>query len=61
MATIAAGAVMNLVLGFILSLILLLVEGGAVSTQIVWFAEDAASSRYGLQLGDKITDHLSAS
>ncbi len=56
MATIAAGAVMNLVLGFILSLILLLVEGGAVSTQIVWFAEDAASSRYGLQLGDKITE-----
>ncbi len=56
MDTIAAGAVMNLVLGFILSLILLLVEGGAVSTQIVWFAEDAASSRYGLQLGDKITE-----
>jgi len=56
MATIAAGAVMNLVLGFILSLILLLVEGGAVSTQIVWFAQDAASSRYGLQLGDKITE-----
>ena len=56
MATIAAGAVMNLVLGFILSLILLLVEGGAVSTQIVWFSEDAASSRYGLQLGDKITE-----
>lgn len=56
MATIAAGAVMNLVLGFILSLILLLVEGGAVSTRIVWFAEDAASSRYGLQLGDKITE-----
>ncbi len=56
MATIAAGAVMNLILGFILSVILILVEGGAVSTQIVWFAEDAASSRYGLQLGDKITE-----
>lgn len=56
MATIAAGAVMNLILGFILSVILILVEGGAVSTQIVWFSEDAASSRYGLQLGDEITE-----
>lgn len=51
---IAAGAFMNLVLGFILSVILLLSEGGAVSSTIAWFADDAASARYGLQIGDNI-------
>lgn len=54
MATIVAGAVMNLILGFILSAVLILVDGGAVSTKIVWFADDAVSPRYGLQLEDTI-------
>ncbi|MDE7303907.1 MAG: site-2 protease family protein [Oscillospiraceae bacterium] len=54
MATIVAGAVMNLILGFILSAVLILVDGGAVSTKIVWFADDAVSLKYGLQLEDTI-------
>ncbi|MDE7278412.1 MAG: site-2 protease family protein, partial [Oscillospiraceae bacterium] len=54
MATIVAGAVMNLILGFILSAVLLLVDGGAVSTKIVWFSDDAVSPQYGLQLEDTI-------
>lgn len=54
MATIVAGAVMNLILGFILSVVLILVDGGAVSTKIVWFSDDAVSLQYGLQLEDTI-------
>ncbi|MCM1022560.1 MAG: site-2 protease family protein [Prevotella sp.] len=54
MATIVAGAVMNLILGFILSIVLILVDGGSVSSKIVWFADDASSKQYGLQLEDKI-------
>lgn len=53
-AVIAAGAVMNLILGFVLSVVLLLAEGGAVSSTIVWFADDASSVQYGLQLEDTI-------
>ncbi len=54
MAVIVAGAFMNLVLGFILSIIMTFVNGGGVSTKIVYFADDAVSPRYGLQLEDKI-------
>ena len=54
MATIVAGAMMNLILGFILSAVLILVDGGVVSTKIVWFADDAVSPQYGLQLEDII-------
>ena len=53
-AVIAAGAVMNLILGFVLSVVLLLVDGSAVSSRIVWFADDASSVQYGLQLEDTI-------
>ncbi len=54
MAVIVAGAFMNLVLGLILSIILTFVNGGGVSTKIVYFADDAVSTQYGLQLEDKI-------
>ena len=53
-AVIAAGAVMNLILGFILSVILLLVDGKVTSSQIVWFSDDAVSPQYGLQMNDTI-------
>lgn len=53
-ATIAAGAVMNLILGFILSVIYILVSGRVVTSTIVWFSDDAVSSGYGLQYEDKI-------
>ncbi|MDE6132417.1 MAG: site-2 protease family protein, partial [Oscillospiraceae bacterium] len=53
-ATIAAGAVMNLILGFILSVIFILVSGRVVTSTIVWFSDDAVSSGYGLQYEDEI-------
>lgn len=53
-AAIAAGAVMNLILGFILSVIFILVSGRVVTSTIVWFSEDAASERYGLRYEDEI-------
>lgn len=52
--TIAAGAVMNLVLGFILSVAVTIINGEAVSSKIIYFSDDAVSSKYGLQLDDKI-------
>ncbi len=54
-AAIAAGAVMNLILGFVLSVIIMLVNGEAVSSKIVFFADNAVSSQYGLKLNDEIT------
>lgn len=54
MAVIVAGAVMNLILGLILSVILTLVNGYGVSSKIVYFSDDAVSPRYGLQLEDTI-------
>ena len=56
MAVIVAGAVMNLVLGFVLSIILTLVNGTDVSTKIVYFSENAVSVDYGLQLEDSIIE-----
>lgn len=53
-AVIAAGAVMNLILGFILSVVLLLTDGKVTSSQIVWFSDDAVSTQYGLQMYDNI-------
>jgi regulator of sigma E protease len=53
-AVIAAGAIMNLVLGLILSIIVSLVSGKAVSTTVVYFADNAESAKYGLQLNDEI-------
>lgn len=54
MAVIVAGAIMNLILGFILSVILTLVNGSDVSSKIVYFSDDAVSPQYGLQLNDTI-------
>ncbi len=54
MAVIVAGAIMNLILGLILSIVLTLVNGTDVSTKIVYFADNAVSSDYGLKLGDCI-------
>lgn len=45
---------MNLILGFILSVLLLLVDGKVTSSQIVWFSDDAVSTQYGLQMNDEI-------
>ena len=53
-AVIAAGAVMNLILGFILSVIMVLTDGAATSSRIVYFSDDAVSTQYGLQLNDTI-------
>lgn len=53
-ATIAAGAVMNLILGFVLSVIYILASGKVVTSTIVFFSEDAVSTEYGLQLYDSI-------
>lgn len=54
MAVILAGAVMNLILGFIISLVAMLVSGVGVSSRIVYFDENAVSPNYGLQLEDTI-------
>lgn len=54
MAVIVAGALMNLILGLVLSMILTLVNGTDVSSKIVYFSEDAVSTKYGLQLNDTI-------
>ncbi len=56
MAVIVAGAIMNLILGFVLSVILTLVNGADVSTRIVYFADNAVSSDYGLKLEDRILE-----
>ncbi len=53
-AVVAAGAIMNIVLGFIIAVIALFVDGTAVSTKIVYFDEEAVSPSYGLQLEDEI-------
>lgn len=54
MAVILAGAVMNLILGFIISIVAMLVSGVGVSSMIVYFDENAVSPNYGLQLEDTI-------
>lgn len=54
MAVILAGAFMNLVLGFVISIIAMLVSGAGISSQIVYFDENAVSPNYGLQLNDTI-------
>lgn len=54
MAVILAGAVMNLILGFIISIVAMLVSGVGISSRIVYFDENAVSPNYGLQLEDTI-------
>lgn len=51
---IASGGIMNLVLGFILTFILLIQSPAIASTTIKSFEDDAVSSSTGLMVGDKI-------
>lgn len=51
---IIAGAVMNIILGFILAIILTIVSGKVVTNTIAYFADDATSVNYGLQVNDTI-------
>lgn len=53
-AVIAAGAVMNFILGFILSIIVTLANGTVSTTTIAYFADNAESAKYGLQANDEI-------
>lgn len=54
MIVIAAGAFMNLVLGFIIAVVALIVSGKGISSEIVYFSDDAVSPQYGLQINDTI-------
>ena len=54
MIVIVAGAFMNLILGLILSVVFFLVTGKGVTSTIAYFADDAVSPNYGLELGDQI-------
>ncbi|MGN0521892.1 MAG: M50 family metallopeptidase [Eubacterium sp.] len=51
---VAAGAVMNLILGFIIVLIITCSQNLVGTTQIAKFEQDAVSSSYGLEVGDTI-------
>ena len=51
---VAFGAIMNLVLGFIMMIFLLAPNKQFASTTVSKFNEDAKSSQTGLQIGDKI-------
>lgn len=53
-ATLVAGAVMNLLLGFILVLITVVASKNFASTTIASFSENALSASTGLQLEDKL-------
>lgn len=51
---VVAGAVMNLVLGFIIVLVIISSGNLVGTTEIAKFEDDAISRSYGLQVGDKI-------
>ncbi len=51
---VAAGAIMNLILGFIVVAIMLSTQDAITSSTITWFSDDATSSETGLELGDEI-------
>lgn len=53
---VAFGAIMNLVLGFIMMILLLAPNKQFASTTVSKFTEDAKSSQTGLQIGDKIIE-----
>ena len=55
-AIVVAGAVMNLILGFILLVISTIVNAPITTTQISWFEENAVSNASGLEIGDKIIE-----
>lgn len=54
-AVIAAGAIMNLILGFILSLIIFLVAGKVTTTIIAEIVPGSGCEAAGMAVGDKIT------
>ena len=49
-----AGALMNLVLGFVIVLILVCLQNLVGTTEVAKFDDNAVSQSYGLQVGDKI-------
>ncbi len=51
---VAAGALMNLILGFIFIVIMTSLTDAYPSTKISWFEEDASSQQSGLQVGDRV-------
>ncbi|WP_028509695.1 site-2 protease family protein [Ruminococcus sp. NK3A76] len=55
-AIVVAGAVMNLILGFILLIISTVVNAPITTTQVSWFEENASSQSTGLEIGDKIIE-----
>lgn len=52
---VAAGAVVNIILGFVIIMITALPGEALSSTTVAKFDENAVTSQYGLQVGDKIT------
>ena len=54
MIVLAAGATMNLIVGFIFTLIIMAQSSGFVSNTVSGFAENATSQACGLQAGDEI-------
>ena len=50
----AAGAVMNIILGFIIAIVVTAINGRVVTNQVTYFTDDAVSSSSGLQLDDVI-------
>ena len=55
-AIVVAGAVMNIILGFVLVTIMLLVSGRIITTQVAEFSENAKSHQTGLQAEDQILE-----
>lgn len=53
-AVVVAGAMMNLLIGFIITFILVIISNALPSTTVAQFDENAVSSEYGLKVGDKI-------
>lgn len=51
---VVAGAVMNIVLGFVLIVVMLINEERLTSTTVSWFADTQTSHSTGLEIGDKI-------
>ena len=54
MAVVVAGAIMNIILGFILVIIITSASNQIITTKVAGFQEGATSSETGLQVGDKI-------
>lgn len=51
---VVAGAVMNIILGFVLIVVMLINEERLTSTTVSWFADTQTSHSTGLEIGDKI-------